>query len=116
MKMVSWCEPFFLFFCFLNPTPQLNPKPEIRNPKLNRTPKTRDYLAVRQLLKKKRKNKTKQDFIAVRLLLKKKREDLDAYLEMLDTQVPLFGFFLKKKFSKVCSLVALDSQYTRALA
>jgi hypothetical protein len=51
---------------------------------------------VRQLLEKESKNKKKkQDFIAVRLLLKKKREDLDAYLEMLDTQVPLLGFVLK---------------------
>ena len=49
-------------------------------------------------------------------MLKKKREDLDAYLEMLDTQVPLLGFFKKNPFSKACSLVALDSKYTRALA
>ena len=34
----------------------------------------------------------------MRLLLKKKREDLDAYLEMLDTQVPLLGFVFKKTF------------------
>jgi hypothetical protein len=56
---------------------------------------------VRQLLKKESKNKKKkQDFIAVRLLLKKKREDLDAYLEMLDTQVPLLGFVFKKNLSQ----------------
>ena len=33
----------------------------------------------------------------VRLLLKKTREDLDAYLEMLDTQVPLLDFLKKQK-------------------
>ena len=73
MKMVSWCVP----------KPYTPTKPQARNPKpeTNRTPKT-------------------QDFIAVRLLLKKKRQDLDAYLEMLDTQVPLLGFVFKKNLSQ----------------
>ena len=69
MKMVSWCVP-----------KPYTPKPQARNPKpeTNRTPKT-------------------QDFIAVRLLLKKKRQDLDAYLEMLDTQVSRFVLFATKE-------------------
>jgi hypothetical protein len=82
---------------YLNPKPQLNPKLETRNPKLNRTPKT-------------------QDFIAVRLLLKKKRQDLDAYLEMLDTQVSLLRTGIKNTLSQKCALWWLSIvNYTRAL-
>jgi hypothetical protein len=81
-----------LFFCFfLLPKPYTPTKPQAGNPKLETKPYTQNtglYRGAAAAEERGQEQKKKQDFIAVRLLLKKKREDLDAYLEMLDTQVP----------------------------
>ena len=90
MKMVSWCVP----------KPYTPTKPQARNPKLGTklyTQKTGLYRGAAAAEEREQEQKKKQDFIAVRLLLKKKREDLDAYLEMLDTQVSRCVLFATKE-------------------